>query len=141
MLPKTRNSHRPSSLRFLLVFAPFGLVSQASLAQVTQATETAKPRCTHQPAGSPVVPTRTFGDNSYAFLNTTEICFDWAVASIDGKTQKPDGSEACPEVGHVDDFICHVNPTAHPNLPGADAYQKSISEILAIAWARGQRER
>ncbi len=134
-------------------------------------------------------------------MNTTEICFDWAVASIDGKTQEPNGAEACPEVGHVDaqpatsalraflaevprdpkyygaarekrvwsvpgvghkkdqvyrkrgalcgshydnatdDFICHVNPTAHPNVPGADAYQKSISEILAIAWARGHRER
>ena len=33
-------------------------------------------------------------------------------------------------------FICYVNPTAHPNVPGADAYRESISDILKVAWSK-----
>ena len=160
--------------------------------QATDVNALADPKATFQ----------RWSDSSYAFLNTTEICFDWAVASVDGKTTKPNGTEACPEVGHVDaqpatsalraflakvsrepqysygagrekrlwsvpgvghkkdevykergalceshydnaadDFICHVNPTAHPNVPGAEAYSKSITKILGIAWGRMQGRR
>ncbi len=31
-------------------------------------------------------------------------------------------------------FICHVNPTAHPNVRGAKAYTDSITQIMAVAW-------
>jgi hypothetical protein len=31
-------------------------------------------------------------------------------------------------------FICGVNPTAHPNVPGAEAFHESIVDILNIAW-------
>jgi hypothetical protein len=157
--------------------------------QVTDVSALADPRATF----------KGWSDNSYAFLKTTQTCFDWAVATVDGKTTKPNGAEACPEVDHVeaqpttsavraflakvstepqysygagrekrvwsvpgighrkdevykeraplceshydnlaDAFICHVNPTAHPNVPGADAYHKSITRILATAWAKGQ---
>lgn len=33
-------------------------------------------------------------------------------------------------------FICHVNPTGHPNVAGATAYEASITDILATAWAK-----
>jgi hypothetical protein len=139
--------------------------------------------------------------NSYAFLNTSEQCFDWAVASVDGKNPGANDPHAtqCPKTSRVDpqrvtdtvqtflatvstdpDFsygagdrkrvwsvpdvgpedqmyderrklceshydevkflgqlsICYVNPTAHPNVPGADAYRESISDILRVAWSR-----
>jgi hypothetical protein len=156
--------------------------------QVTDERALADPRATFQ----------KWSDNSYAFLETTETCFDWAVASVDNKTTKPNdpAADACPVAEHVgpqlatpivraflakvscapqysygagkdtrlwsvrgllgdakdqvykersalceshydsapDDFLCHVNPTAHPNVPGADAYGMSIEEILAAAW-------
>jgi hypothetical protein len=34
-------------------------------------------------------------------------------------------------------FVCHVNPTAHPNVAGATAYQASITDILSTAWGIG----
>jgi hypothetical protein len=140
---------------------------------------------------------RSWSDNSYAFLDTTETCFDWAVAVVDGKTPDSNGNDSCPKessvaaqrvtqavraflakvptdpeysygagpkkrvwsvpgVGHrkdevydersslckthydnaFDDFICHVNPAAHPNVPGADAYTKSITDILGVGWQK-----
>jgi lysophospholipase L1-like esterase len=141
-----------------------------------------------------------WSDNSYAFLDTSERCFDWAVASVDGRTQSANDPNAtqCPAADHVkpqavtgsvraflatvsrdpqysygtgkasrlwnvpdphdpdqrysergalcqshygathpmDGLICQENPTAHPNVIGADAYEKSITDILAIAWAK-----
>jgi hypothetical protein len=33
-------------------------------------------------------------------------------------------------------FICKINPTAHPNVPGANAFADSINTILDVAWRR-----
>jgi hypothetical protein len=141
-----------------------------------------------------------WSENSYAFLDTSERCFDWAVASVDGRTHEANDPRAtqCPPAARVkpqpvtdsvraflatvsrdpqysygtgkasrlwsvpdphspdqqyaergalceshygaahpiDEFICQENPTAHPNVGGADAYARSITAILAIAWAR-----
>jgi hypothetical protein len=141
-----------------------------------------------------------WSDNSYAFLDTSQRCFEWAVASADGLTRDANDPNAaeCPAADHVapqrvtdsvraflatvsrdprysygtgkdsrlwsvpdphnpdqlysergalchshygathamDGFICQENPTAHPNVSGADAYARSITDILATAWAR-----
>jgi hypothetical protein len=138
--------------------------------------------------------------NSHAFLDTSETCFDWAVASVDGRPTKPNtGNDSCPgDAGHVKPqevtptlrvflakvseeskysygagkekrlwsvpgylghpkdevysergalcdslvpdrgqrYVCHVNPTAHPNVSGADAYRQSIGEVMAAAWKK-----
>jgi hypothetical protein len=34
-----------------------------------------------------------------------------------------------------DRLICSINPTAHPNVKGAEAYRESITGILESAWA------
>jgi hypothetical protein len=143
-----------------------------------------------------------WSDNSYAFLDTSERCFDWAVASVDGRTQAANDPKAaqCPAAEHVkpqrvtdsvraflatvsrdprysygtgresrlwsvpepadpdqlysqrgalcsahygvthpeQELICQENPTAHPNVSGADAFRDSITGILAIAWAKSR---
>ena len=33
-----------------------------------------------------------------------------------------------------DRFICPINPTAHPNVRGAEAFRESITRILEVAW-------
>lgn len=44
-----------------------------------------------------------WSDNSKAFLETSETCFDWAVATVDGKTSRPNGPDGCPnDAGHID---------------------------------------
>ncbi|HYL01415.1 MAG TPA: hypothetical protein VEU78_09470 [Steroidobacteraceae bacterium] len=143
-----------------------------------------------------------WSDNSYAFLDTSERCFDWAVASVDGKTHDANDPNAaqCPATGHVrpqpvsdsvraflatvprdpkysygtgkdsrlwsvpepadpdqrysqrgalcrshygvthpeQELICQENPTAHPNVSGADAFRDSIAGILAVAWGKSR---
>jgi lysophospholipase L1-like esterase len=143
-----------------------------------------------------------WSDNSYAFLDTSERCFDWAIASVDGRTHDANDPNAaqCPAEAHVkpqrvtdsvraflatvsrdpkysygtgkesrlwsvpepadpdqvysqrgelcashygvthpeQELICQENPTAHPNVSGADAFRDSITSILAIAWAKSR---
>lgn len=140
--------------------------------------------------------------NSYAFLDTSERCFDWAVASVDGRTHDVNDPNAaqCPAEEHVkpqrvtdsvraflatvsrdpkysygtgkdsrlwsvpepadpdqlyakrgklceshygathpeQELICQENPTAHPNVSGADAFRDSITGILSVAWAKSR---
>jgi hypothetical protein len=143
-----------------------------------------------------------WGDNSRAFLDTSQRCFDWAIAFVDGKTNAANGSDDCPSVANVraqpetsdvriflatvsddpkfsygapkkrlwsvplgshiradqlygqrsvlcrthypdndlgDQLVCKVNPTAHPNVKGAEAYRESIMTILRTAWAISSR--
>ena len=143
-----------------------------------------------------------WSDNSYAFLDTSERCFDWAVASVDGRTRDANDPKAaqCPAEEHVkpqrvtdsvraflatvsrdpkysygtgkesrlwsvpepanpdqlyaqraalcqshygvthpeQELICQENPTAHPNVSGANAFRDSITGVLAIAWAKSR---
>jgi hypothetical protein len=140
---------------------------------------------------------QAWADNSTMFLERTQGCFTWAVATANGQQVKPLGDAldaACPTItsgpprnphvflvtvpdnpdysygapqkhvwsvpvkflwwvmrsddlyrerlklckSHFDDgtkrFSCSVNPTAHPNASGADAYRDSIIESLKKAW-------
>jgi hypothetical protein len=33
-------------------------------------------------------------------------------------------------------FICPIDPTAHPNVLGAEAYHDSMMNILNVAWQK-----
>jgi hypothetical protein len=145
-----------------------------------------------------------WGDNSQAFLETSQRCLSWATAVVDGLAPAPAspvGGGPCPsfnppaaqrvssnyrvflavvrddpnfsygapmkhlwstplpvppsrkdeiydkragmcvthffrpeDVGKL--FICPIDPTAHPNVLGAEAYHDSMMNILNVAWQK-----
>jgi lysophospholipase L1-like esterase len=145
---------------------------------------------------------RKWSDNSLAFLDTSQGCFAWAIATVNGTSTAPNdvgGAHTdyqCPSVpppglqpttqdfrvflatvsrdplysygarkkriwsvpipiirpdelyderavlckthyaaGDLGDrFICPINPTAHPDVRGSEAFRQSITHIIEAAW-------